>query len=129
MCSGHNHNTALCKHKKTRRTCQQQGRGYQSPRRSSRHCKCHSSCSPGRQSCCHTPSHSLFHSASSLQHDCSHHLCTPFWYNQDSINVILADRVETTAHPEVSCLWRMHPMVSYPSTPNCSYQSRMGPSS
>ena len=92
--------------KKTRRICQQQCRGYQSPRRSSRHCKCHSSHSSGRQSHHHIPSHSPScspsHSASPQWHDHSHCWHTPFWHSQDNINVILGDSVETTTLPEGS---------------------------
>ena len=63
-CSGHNHYTTLCKQKKTRRMCQQQCRGYKSPRRSCRHHIHHSSYSPGRQSYSFTPSHRQSHSPS-----------------------------------------------------------------
>ena len=67
---------------------------------------------PGRQLCHHSPSHSQSHSPShspscsvSLhQLDPSCHQHTPFWYSQDSLEIIPADSVETSTYPKCSLL-------------------------
>ena len=92
-------------------------RGAQSPRQarssrenSSRYRGCCPSQSFSRQShhCSlshsqfHSTSHSPFHSASPHWHDRSHCQHTPFWYFQDSNEIIPADSVETSTEPKGS---------------------------
>ena len=121
-CGSLSHYTALCKWKRTQETSlntpqrsDRSSQGARSPRwarspgnNRSRHRWHHSSQSPSRQSCHHSPSciqsHSTScspsHNVSPHWHDRSHHQHTPFWYSQDNIEIIPADSVETSTQPE-----------------------------